>query len=229
MTRMPTSSLDRLGRLPPLVRFLQQWACALAVIALAPDHGFAQQSSRAKVYTLADKPESSRRNVYEALLAQNQGNRGVNTHVSIVETLGDGAYVATSESLKEPIKMVLSPTRPAYRVAASIAVTLIRVADTHEYTSPDGVKMSIQTWREITPAESAQAGWKSYDDFLASLRLGGREWLRRTEPMRCSDCQGTGLVIRGVACPKCNGRGSTPSLQNYLIIWSREAATTARR
>jgi len=228
MTRFSSPQLRPDAFLPPF-RALRRWTCALTAFALTLVTGLAQQNSRPNVYTLADKPESSRRNVYEALLSQKQGNRGVNTHVSIVETLGDNAYVVTSESLKEPIKMVFSPARPAYRVGASVAVTLIRIAENHDYTSPEGAKMSIQTWREVTPAESAQAGWKSYDEFLASLQAGGRESLRRPEPVRCSDCQGTGLVIRGVACRKCDGRGSVPSLQHYLVIWSREAAATARR
>ncbi|MFN0128834.1 MAG: hypothetical protein ACKV19_19355 [Verrucomicrobiales bacterium] len=210
-----------------------QGLCTLAALILTLTTGFAQRPRHTHVYTLADKPEASRRNVYEWLRQQNEGDRGTNTHVRVVQALGPNpqgghSYVVTSETLKEPVKLDLSPTRPVFRAGASLAVTVVRTAGSHDYTSPEGQKLSLQQWREVTAAESASAGWKSYEEFIATLKAGGRESLRRTEPTNCPDCRGSGIVIRGVDCRRCTGRGSIPADRSYLVIWSRETATRRR-
>jgi hypothetical protein len=205
----------------------------LAVSFVALTTTFAQQRPAARVYTLADKPEASRRNVYEELRRQNEGDRGINTHVRVVQALGPGpqgaqSYVVAADGGKEPFKLELSPARPVFRVGASLAATIMRVPGSHDYASPDGRKLSLQTWREVGAADTARARWKSYEQFLSDLQSGARESLRRTEPTVCRDCHGKGVIIRGVTCRRCAGTGSILSASSYLVIWDRQVASRRR-
>jgi hypothetical protein len=205
----------------------------LALSFLAMTTSFAQQRPAARVYTLADKPEASRRNVYEELRRQNEGDRGINTHVRIVQALGPNpqgahSYVVATDGGKEPFKLELSPARPVFRVGASLAATIMRVPGSHDFVSPDGQKLSLQTWREVSATDTARARWKSYEQFVSDLQGGGREPLRRTERTACRDCHGKGVIIHGVTCRRCAGNGSLPSLSSYLVIWDRQVAARRR-